>query len=335
MGEISPKSNGMHDSSHPKLPTPLIHDLHGYTTISDDDNPNLHRLPKFQFLAYDGDTTKLWISQAEDYFEMYGVPPRLWVKVAGMHFNGAAKHWIQSLDRPRHLIPWSEFCQLLLDRFARDQHETLLCQMFQIFQTTSVIDYVERFSSTIDQLKAYTKTPDMHTYTTRFVDGLRADIRVVVVMQHPKTLDTVYSLALLQEEVAEPSMKSEYPKFPHTSGFKTNSKNALAFPRPPQAQAVKTADQALTPTKAASTVTDKLSELHQYRHAQGLCDRCAKKWHRGHKSPTTVQLHAMQELWDLFAVEDEPELSEEAPEQILALSPDARTGSRGPRSIQF
>jgi hypothetical protein len=59
----------------------------------------------------------------------------------------------------------------LLDRFARNQHETLLRQMFHIYQTTTVIDDVEGFSSLIDQLKAYNKTPDMHTYTTRFVDG--------------------------------------------------------------------------------------------------------------------------------------------------------------------
>jgi hypothetical protein len=327
--------NGMHVFPHPTLPAPPIHELHSHTVISDEDNPHLHRLPKFPFPAYDGDTTKLWISQAEDYFDMYGVPPRLWVKVAGMHFNGAAKRWIQSLDRPRHLIPWSEFCQLLLDRFARDKHETLLRQMFHISQTTTVIDYVECFSSLVDQLKAYTKTPDMHTYTTRFVDGLRTDIRVVVAMQRPQTLNTAYSLALLQEEVSEPAKKSEYPKFGNALGFKNNLRNALPLPRPPQAQADKPPEQAAVLVKAATTTTDKLSELRQYRRAQGLCDRCAEKWFRGHKCPATVQLHVMQELWNLFGIADESESIEETLEQLLALSSDARMGSRGPRSIQF
>ena len=69
--------------------------------------------------------------------------------------------------------------------------------MFHIYQTTTVTDYVEHFSSLIDQLKAYNKTPDMHTYTTRFVDGLHSDIHTIVAMQHLDNHDTAYSLALL------------------------------------------------------------------------------------------------------------------------------------------
>ena len=70
---------------------------------------------------------------------MYGVPSRLWVKVAGMHFNGATKHWIQSLESPTHQIPWSEFCSMLLDRFACNQHESLIRQLLHIHQTTTVM----------------------------------------------------------------------------------------------------------------------------------------------------------------------------------------------------
>ena len=102
------------------IPHGYILEIHSRTTIPDDTHPNTHRLPKFNFPTYDGETTKLWITQAENYFDMYGVPSHLWVKVMGMHFNGAAKRWIQSLEHPSQLIPWTEFCELLLDRFARD-----------------------------------------------------------------------------------------------------------------------------------------------------------------------------------------------------------------------
>jgi hypothetical protein len=132
-------ANGTHDNTTIPMAIPL-----GYIPDESNPNPCNPRLPKFNFPTYDGDTTKLWITQAEDYFDMYGVPSYLWVKVAGMHFNGAAKCWIQSLDRPSK-IPWTEFCKLLLDRFARDQHETLLRQMFHIQQQSTVTDYVENF----------------------------------------------------------------------------------------------------------------------------------------------------------------------------------------------
>ena len=81
----------------------------------------------------------------------------------------------------------------------------------------------------------------MHTFTTRFVDGLRPDIRVVVTMQRPPNLDTAYSLVLLQEEVAEPVKKFEYPKHATATGYKANLRNAFPLPRPPQA------DKALEP----------------------------------------------------------------------------------------
>lgn len=45
-----------------------------------------------------------------------------------------------------------------------------------------MIDYVERYSTLFDQLKAYTPNPYMRYYTIRFIDGLHYDIRVVVAM---------------------------------------------------------------------------------------------------------------------------------------------------------
>ncbi|CAD6226996.1 unnamed protein product [Miscanthus lutarioriparius] len=33
--------------------------------------------------------------------------------------------------------------------------------------------------------------------------------------------------------------------------------------------------------------------------ARGLCMRCGKKWHQGHKCSPAIQLHALQEVWNL------------------------------------
>ena len=46
-------------------------------------------------------------------------------------------------------------------------------------------------------------------YTMRFIDGLRDDIKSVILVQRPSTLDTVCALALLQEE-ADTSRRREY-----------------------------------------------------------------------------------------------------------------------------
>jgi hypothetical protein len=41
--------------------------------------------------------------------------------------------------------------------------------------------------------------------------------------------------------------------------------------------------------------------LRAYRKARGLCQFCAKKWSRGHKCVPTVQLLAVQELWEVLS----------------------------------
>jgi hypothetical protein len=63
-------------------------------------------------------------------------------------------------------------------------------------------------------------TPDLHYYTTHFVDGPRADIRAVVTLQHLANLNTVYTLALLQEEVADDAKKCEFHISDHGASTK-------------------------------------------------------------------------------------------------------------------
>lgn len=48
--------------------------------------------------------------------------------------------------------------------------------------------------------------------TTRFIDGLKDDIRAVVLVRCPQDLDTVSSLALLQEDVFSQAPRREFSR---------------------------------------------------------------------------------------------------------------------------
>jgi hypothetical protein len=73
-------------------------------------------------------------------------------------------------------------------------------------------------------------------------------------------------------------------------------------------------------------VDDKVKALKQYRCARGLCDRCAEKWAPGHKCADSMQLHAIQEIWDLFSDdEDQVVTSPEQPSQLYACMYEATT----------
>ena len=88
-----------------------------------------------------------------------------------MYIEGAAAHWYQSIENTPVTATWSSFCQALHERFDCDQHEALIRKLFHVKQTSTVSDYVERFSDLINH-SAYSASTDPLFYTMRFVDGL-------------------------------------------------------------------------------------------------------------------------------------------------------------------
>ena len=86
---------------------------------------------------------------------------------------------------------------MIRERFGKDQHESLIRQMFHIKQTTSLTEYVDKFSQLVDQLEAYHFVTDPLYYTMCFLDGLKDDIKVLVAVQRPSDLDIACTLALL------------------------------------------------------------------------------------------------------------------------------------------
>lgn len=93
------------------------------------------------------------------------------------------------------------------------------------------------------------------------------------------------------------------------------------------------------------SIDDKLSTLRAYRKAQGLCTCCSEKWAPGHRCAPQVQLHVMQEVWNLcesgFVEEECTEVAEDVeatcpPHQLcLMLSSAAMTETPNSRTIQL
>ena len=84
---------------------------------------------------------------------------------------------------------------------------------------------------------------------------------------------------------------------------------------------------------------EKMSALRAYRRARGLCDKCAERWNKGHRCAEQVQLHALQELWELCQLTpDEGDQSSDtsnSADQLLAISVAAVQGINSTRTIQF
>jgi hypothetical protein len=172
-----PVRGNRHNNRHPHVPRSL--------DVSDDtaDPPSHHHMPKMDVPKFDGEHPKLWQIQCEDYFEMYGTAPALWVQLASLQFSGPAARWLSSIRSSIRKYTWSEFSQEVVLRFGHTQHQSLIRRLYKLVQTSTVDDYVHQFAELIDQLAAYEDRPDSLHYVTRFIDGLKPKVRVLVAVQ--------------------------------------------------------------------------------------------------------------------------------------------------------
>jgi hypothetical protein len=182
------------------------------------------KLPKINFPVFTGEVLELWCAHCVNYFDMYGVEPSLWVRVVSMHVEGADARWLQSVERCLCTTGWDEFYALVHERFRRDQHESLIHQLFHIRQGGSVAEYVEQFLVLVNQLASYESNPNPQYYVMCFVDRLHDDNKSMVMIQHPSTLVSACALSLMQEKALDTGKKKEvrcYEPFSHRQVHKS------------------------------------------------------------------------------------------------------------------
>uniref|UniRef100_A0ACD5ZH15 Uncharacterized protein n=1 Tax=Avena sativa TaxID=4498 RepID=A0ACD5ZH15_AVESA len=195
---IPPPARGIRQN-HTSVQAPRSFDVHDEYP----DSPPRGRVPRIDFPKFDGENPQLWQIRCEDFFELYDTSPRLWVKLAFMQFTSPAARWLNSIKSFIRKLTWEEFCQEVLLRFGRNQHQSLIRCIYKFVQTGSVEEYVSQLSELVDQLAAYEAKPDPLHYVTRFLEGLKPAVRVLVAVQLPQDLDTSYYIALVQEEVGD------------------------------------------------------------------------------------------------------------------------------------
>lgn len=301
-------------------------------------------LPKLDFPQFDGENPQFWKTICEKYFDVYGVQPDLWVRVATLHFSGTAARWLQVHEAHSTPFTWDTLCTALCAKFGSEQYQTQLRQFNTMCQSGSIVEYMEQFEELMHHLLAHNPSFDPLFFTTQFLDGLKHEIKSGVALYRPQELDTAFSLALLQEELLgqlpwrEPVPGRHLPRPVVALG--------APLPRPGLPAPLAAADDrcALDAARAEdrrqdpARGEDRVAALRNYGRARGLCLKCGECWGHGHQCAAMVQLHVVEELLELLQakVRDRQDGdSDSDEEQLMSISKLATTGETTPRTVRL
>jgi hypothetical protein len=98
--------------------------------------------------------------------------------------------------------------------------------------------------------------------------------------------------------------------------------------------------QTAGPERRGRGVEDRLNTLRSYRRARGLCIHCGEKWSRDHRCSENIQLHVLQEFWDIchneeYSEDSQPEEDSTDAQVLLVVSLAALNGQTTASTMQF
>lgn len=241
-------------------------------------------------------------------------------------------------------VTWDELCERVCTRFNKDRQQALIRQWIKICQVGSVAEYVEKFDSIMHQMMAYDPTLKPVYFVTKFVEGLRHEVRSAVIMQRPSDLDAACALALLQEEALESDKGKETKKAKGNFVLRSGNRVALPLPLPPTVKGgtpIYTEERRVSDNlKGQAKEHDRLASLKSYRRAKGLCFVCGERWGKDHKCASSIQLYVVQELLDVLQSDsslDGSQILEQqyAEDTLMAISQQAVSGTESGSSIRL
>ena len=180
----------------------------------------------------------------------------------------------------------------------------------------------------------------MH-YTTRFLDGLKPAVCVLVAIQQPATLDAAYSLALLYEELGDGETPLNSSPVTPIQGRRLYVSSPAQPPSPPSKWISKLVEEKRAVEQNRSSSDDKWKQLKEYRRAKGLCFTCGEKYSKENICKPTISLNVVQEMIDFMQISDDPECSSPTSENsaqlnMMVLSAAALEPSKtAPRTMQL
>ena len=97
-------------------------------------------------------------------------------RFATLNFKGVAATWLQMVQRKGRITEWSHLCELVMEKFDKNQYQILLKKFESLKQKDSVVEYQTAFEEIAQGLLLYNSGYDDTYFVTRFLAGLKEKI---------------------------------------------------------------------------------------------------------------------------------------------------------------
>ena len=129
--------------------------------------------------------------------------------MASYHMEGEALIWFQDAENSSLFIDWEAFAKAMHVRFGATSYDDPMESIRRLKQTSSVLAYKGQFKAISNRVQSLSESHKLSC----FLSGLKDEVRLLVRMLGPKTLNEAFGLAKMQEEYLWSCRKSS--KIPH------------------------------------------------------------------------------------------------------------------------
>ena len=152
----------------------------------------------------------------DDYFDWYDMSDTHRVRFAKMKLSGSAKRYWQGVQRDQERLEgqpitlWAEMKQRLRDKYLPSYYKRQLLDKWMNLRqlTSSVTNYLARFEKLFLR---YDIREELWVTVTKFINGLRPEIKRELNLHSPETVEEAYYKALEIEQYLRPPFQRRMP----------------------------------------------------------------------------------------------------------------------------
>ncbi|XP_077223879.1 uncharacterized protein LOC143857336 [Tasmannia lanceolata] len=252
---------------------------------------------KLDFPRFSAGDPTAWLFKVAQFFSFHQTPENQKLLMVSFHMEGSAASWFQWMSNSNQLRSWKEFEAALKFRFGPSPYDDPQGALSKLQQEGSVLDYQAQF----EELSTKVYGLSDHFLKSRFVSGLKPEIRREVIAHQPYGLHQAIGLARLQEDkIAESRLMNRQwtSKIGTQSSILGPSPNFSTQQNP---QNFSTNLSAFKPSTSNSNPTSQtipnkrlsFAEMQQ-RREKGLCFTCEERFHPGHKCKNQVSMFLLE-----------------------------------------